>query len=387
MTRTSHPVKWVACALVLLVAPPARAQAPVLHAGIEIGGKGVKATVVEVPADPTKSPVTVKFTKTINTTISDFDAGKFRPKAIAETVEAITTLRTQIATDFRLNAATDITVVGSSGVALASNRGELAAAVEKATGKTLEYITVEREAELALKGLILLGGQPDALLIDIGGGNTKGGVFADGKFVPYGIPLGTVTFSNKVKAAAAGRPFAEAARALAADEVLKPLTAQAAPAMTDRKTVYAVGGVIWATATYAHPELADQPLVPLTAADVDAFLAKLAGGTLPELGVSGVANEKVRSLASADANRIRANFTVEQLTAGATILKAAFAAFKVEGKTAYFARNGVTAWIAAFVTPTAAPKAIAAGPVPIPACGAVGPRPFTPVPYFSYLQR
>src|SRR5439155_21410913 len=140
----------------------------------------------------------------------------------------------------------------------------------------------------------------------------------------FSVPVGTVTFTNKVKAAAAGAPFAEAAAKLSTTEVVGPLTEQAArnPGLLDPKTVYLTGGICWAVATYTHPELADRGLVPVTAADIDRFIARMAKADgLPDVDLAGVADKKVKALAAADAKRIRESFTTENLIAGATVLK------------------------------------------------------------------
>jgi hypothetical protein len=102
-----------------------------------------------------------------------------------------------------------------------------------------------------------------------------------------------------------------------------------------------------------------------------------------------VGDAKVRSAALADGKRIRDGFTAEQLTAGATILKATFAAFRTDAKKAYFARNGVTAWIAAYVAAkdTAARPQATPRPVPALGSGAAIPVPYYPAypTYSSYF--
>lgn len=373
MSRTLLP-RGLRVALAVLVLPlfatPVSAQV-LRQAGIEIGGKGVKATVVEVT--PTAAdPVKVLLAKTANTALTDLGGDKkFRPDAITATAAAITGLLAEIENDHRVPR-DRVAVIGSSGVKNAADTVELAAEVKKVTGKDLTFITPEKEAELTLAGLALLGPARDALLIDVGSGNTKGGVFAGGRFVPFALNLGTLTYTTRVKAAAAGGSFFDTAKRIAPEEVQKYLEAGAAkaPELTTRPSAFLTGGVCWAVATFAHPELARAPFVPVTAADVDRFIAAVAkAGELPDPDVAAMA-EDAKEAALSDAKRVRATYTGENLVAGATILRAAFAAFKLEGKTAYFARQGATAWILASVAPAElqapAPKPDTPGTTPAP---------------------
>src|SRR5205085_978870 len=153
--KTMHPLLCYIVTAASFLAPPA-ADSP-LHAGIELGGRGIKATILEVGPGGVFRRV---FSQTHNTTLSALDEkGAFRKEALS---------------------------------------------------------------------------------LDIGGGNTKGGYQSDGKPLVYlAIPLGSVTFTEKVKARVkgSGESFAEAAAGLREKELLKPLSdgARAMPDLPRRK--------------------------------------------------------------------------------------------------------------------------------------------------------
>src|SRR5690349_9010558 len=108
---------WPSLLLVAFLLPgPARAEEGRLYAGIEIGGSGVKATVVESKPGGLYARL---FSKTHRTKLTVLEKGAFRAEAIAETARLITELRDAIRKTYRLPDER-IVVVGSSGVPKAS---------------------------------------------------------------------------------------------------------------------------------------------------------------------------------------------------------------------------------------------------------------------------
>jgi hypothetical protein len=181
----------------LLAGPgPARAADAKVYAGIEIGGKGVKATVVEARPGGLYKRL---FAGTRNTTLSVLKDGAFDKDAINDAVSAISGFIETISAKYRLPPAR-IVVVGSSGLPRASNRDAFVRAVKKATGKDLRFIDDRTEVELTIAGVTPKGDRDRSISLDIGSGNTKGGYKpAGGDLVYVAIPLGTVTFTERVR--------------------------------------------------------------------------------------------------------------------------------------------------------------------------------------------
>ena len=75
------------CGHFLLLADVARAE---LHGGIEIGAKGVKATVIDLKTVAGVHDVHVLFSGTANTNLSNVSPdGKFQPEALRATLAAV----------------------------------------------------------------------------------------------------------------------------------------------------------------------------------------------------------------------------------------------------------------------------------------------------------
>ncbi|HVS37811.1 MAG TPA: hypothetical protein VMS17_19795 [Gemmataceae bacterium] len=355
---------WCAVLTAAALSIPTVVRAEV-YGGIEIGGKGVKATVLDATGQGENLEIVVKLADSTNTGLASDVAkdGRFGDAALAETVKAVAAYRDRFRKDF---GAADgrISVVGSSGLFAAIegkpdlikiNQAQLATAVKGATGLDMNFIDVQRESELSIAGIVPNKHRGDAFLIDVGGGNTKGGCQIEaGKFATFGVPFGTATFSELAKKEGAGDATA---MAKLCEEKVAPLLKKGLsdiPDMAKRDPIYLSGGVVWSAATFAHPQDA-KPYTPLTRKDVQQFEAALAAGgeQFPTPDLSGITDEAVRARAKSEWERVKKVYTPEQLLAGVQVLKSAMSAAG-EDKHFLFARNGYLGWILAYVTESAA---------------------------------
>jgi len=356
-----HPtlIAFAAVALCLtVVAAPARAE---LHGGIEIGAKGVKATVLDVTPHADGYELSVKSGEAINTTLSAGIAksGKFDDKAIDDTIAAIKTFRDRMIKDMHVPAER-ISIVGSSGLfaavvdkpdAIATNQKLLAAAIEKGFGMKIDFIDAKREAELSIAGIMPKKFHAQSVLIDIGSGNTKGGYPTEKGYATMSTPFGTVTFTEKIKKVEGD--FTANAKALR-ESTLRPAFKEDLKQLRDiasRKRIYLSGGIVWAACTLSHPE-ATSAFTPLTVKDIDALLAKIAAGAeFPVPDLSGIADEQQRKKAESEIARIKTTFPPQQLLAGLHLLKALASEMNLEDadKRIFFARHGYLGWILAYV--------------------------------------
>jgi hypothetical protein len=343
---------------VFLLPLPVRAE---MHGGIEIGSKGVKATVVNVQ-DGDEVDVQIKLTDTTNTglVLSLSKDGHFADEPLAETVQAVKKYYDRFRKEFGV-AAERIHIVGSSGLftpiedkadLVKVNREKLWVAVAKATGATMIFIDVRREAELSIAGIVPRKSQGRGALIDIGGGNTKGGYQdKEGKYATFGIPYATITFSEFAKkkgVSGKGLP------ALAA-EILRPLLKKEfanLPELARRDPVYLSGGIIWAASTFTHPT-DTKPYLRLTLEDVLHFEAGLLAhpGTYPEPDLSAAKDDKARQRAAAEIARVKKVYTPEQMLGGVEVLKSVLQELGPEKRT-FFARHGHLGWLLAYLSET-----------------------------------
>ncbi len=207
----------VAGTVLVLLLIPILTHAAERRGGIEIGSKGVKATVVEIGEGQNGAQVKTIMTEVSNTTVvaGAVGNGAFAADAIRDTAAEAGKFAKKMQGEFGVSPK-NIRVIGSSGLPQASNRSELVKAVQEATDLApMEFLTPCREVELTIRGLIPDVERGQGVLVDVGSGNTKGGFIGmDGQPTCFSVPLGSVTYANRVKQGAAGKPFAEAAAAL-----------------------------------------------------------------------------------------------------------------------------------------------------------------------------
>jgi exopolyphosphatase/pppGpp-phosphohydrolase len=335
-----------------------------VHGGIEIGAKGVKALVVEATGNGEDVRVKIKLSDTTNTALVAGIAGtgRFTQKALDDTVGAVKKYYNRFRGEFQITPQ-HIYVVGSSGLfapiaakpdLIKENQTRLAMAIKEQLNLPLTYIDVRREVELSIVGTLPNNRRKTGILIDVGGGNTKGGCqTGPGKFATFGFPFGTVTFS-----ALARKNRARDARALSqlCDKTVVPLLKSKLsdlPSLANRDRVYLSGGVVWALATFTHPT-ASRTFTALTRKDVKAFEAGLAAhpGEYPEPDLSAVKDKELRRRALAEIARVKKVYRPEQLLAGTQIVKSVFQHLGSD-RQFFFARHGYLGWILAYVNEAA----------------------------------
>ena len=353
----SARLAWVLAAL--LLAAPARAA---LHGGIEIGAKGVKATVVEVSGDADAYDVKVLMAATENTTLTAGlgESERFADAAVKATAAAVAKFADTMRKEHKVPAE-HLYVVGSSGLfspienkpeAVKANKEALAAAVKDASGLKMTFIDVRRKAELSIEGVVPRKYLAEAELIDIGSGNTKGG-FRDGTkdAVTFGVPFGSVTFSDAARGAAGDGTYADKAAALR-KEVLAPALHKAIeqkPGLTKRGRIYLGGGAVWAMASLVRPG-GSEPYLAVTPDDVAAYRKLLAAspGEFPKADLS-VLGEGRRAAAEKEIGRVKKTLRRNSSCRVGNFGGAADQ-FDFKEKKVFFARNAYLAWILAYVT-------------------------------------
>ncbi len=362
---------------------PAQSQTS-RHGGIEIGAKGVKATVLEVSLDKQGQVLKVGkplFNKTANTSLAVVEKDqrakevKLKEAAITETAEEVGKFFKLMQDKFKVPSE-NIYVIGSSGLPDATNKQDLVKAVEEATrdstgrGKKLLFINQNEEVRLSIMGVLPAKDLGNSVFIDVGSGSTKCGYIEQEtstsvqRLSIVRIKLeGTVSYTRRVAGSMkeAGKDFAGQADALREARFTEPLREELErrPGLTNRKSVFLSGGIVWALVTIVKPETIKNPLVHLTVDDIEKFHQRLAknSNVFPEPDLAAITDTKTREEAAKDVQRVRDTFTTENLLAGTEILRGIAQAFRLEQqqKTIYFARNGYIAWIYAYVKESALP--------------------------------
>ncbi|MDW7695946.1 tetratricopeptide repeat protein [Flammeovirgaceae bacterium SG7u.111] len=333
-----------------------------LYAGIEIGAKGVKASVIGVYLNMDgEYKFKVKYDNSINpnvVTLTD--------EAIAKGAEAVNTFYKEIKSKYDLPDER-IFIVGSSGVRMEAMNQNKLDKLEKAFGEQLKigksklkFITPEEEAYFVIKGTTLPKYRAVSSTIDIGSGNTKGGFLIGenlDKIQPVSFPFGTKTLSEMIQASMKEYQigYDSAAKLLAKKYVRKELKEQYDKnrGLKTRSVVHLVGGVAWAMTTYLYPHHAEEAFVPISAVSIHKFRQEIMKNysiiTNPNL--DPIDDKALKAKAEADILKVKENFSREELIAGSIILDEIVTQYNTEGpkKKFVFARLGYVGWISGYI--------------------------------------
>ncbi|MEM1136094.1 MAG: tetratricopeptide repeat protein [Bacteroidota bacterium] len=332
-----------------------------LYAGIEIGAKGVKLSVVGIRLGIEGHYLfDIKKDYSINPNVVSLS-----DKAIDEAVEIINTFLGEAKKDYKISEER-IFIVGSSGVkAEAEKEGKLDELSKRINNgikdykKEIKFITPEQEAFYAIKGSTLPRYRGNSTTIDIGSGNTKGG-FLKGKkldqLAPLTFDFGTATFSqtiadNKIEML---QGYDSVARYLAKEYIFKDVKKELAnnSGFRTRRIVHLAGGAPWAMTSLMYPEKINDMFVQVSPAAIRKFRIAVMKEheliTAPNL--SFIADEAVREKAEAEIQKVNKLFNREEMIAGTIILDALVHQLNKDvPKKFYFARMGYIGWITGYI--------------------------------------
>jgi hypothetical protein len=232
-----------------------------LYAGIEVGAKGVKLSIIEVMLNKDKQyAYTLKMDTSINT-----DAASLSYQSEKETRDAVAKLLS-ISTGRYAVPTKRIYVVISSGVKQELDKYEkldyftgVIRPKDMDTSIKVKYITAEQESELSFLGIVPQQNRYTQNQLDVGSGNTKGGYFdRTKKFVPVTLPFGTKSFQRLVETKTSGTldAFVTAAEKVFKDSLAKLMIDElvSKPDFKAREVMYLSGGIVWTIASFMHPQ-------------------------------------------------------------------------------------------------------------------------------------
>ncbi|QQS47931.1 MAG: hypothetical protein IPM66_04545 [Acidobacteriota bacterium] len=343
-----------------------------LYGGIEIGAKGIKSLVLRVINEDEGYNVTILNAEVINTTLVQTRDGKFTQQAIRDTGQVVQRFYQRMQQEFRVPA-DQINVIGNSGL-IGDNPQDIADEVKRRIGVEIDFLDIETEVQLTIAGTIprryrvgrtWYDNRSVSVMVDVGSGNTKGGYQQlrqvaigrpDYDYVSWGMPIGTVTFTNEVNKLAGGdadlQSFIKRSQELSVS-LLRPTIRNEVsrkPGLLNRKKIYVSGGVVWSMVTLLHPE-DRRSYIPVTLNDINTFYARMTTDpdSLLNPDLSGIRNPTVREEAQREIESVRNTFTTKNLIAGAEVLKAVANELGFPGKTLIFARFGYLSWVLNYV--------------------------------------
>ena len=341
----------------------------VVFAGIEVGSKGVKMSLVEIEKTTLQNgSLNVMKDTTVNTDFISFTQATYQA-----TLAALNGLYDMALKGYSIPANHIFTAV-SSGVNIQAVKENKLTWVDQLTNafrfnfnepeRKVSVIDVKEEARLSHLGIVPDSRRYNTFLIDIGSGNTKGGYFPNDNtkdFKLFQLTWGTKSTSNAVEKRLEGDN--------SLDNYNKQLTRVLSGA-ENSEIVYAVnesgsypvsdnvafsGGIAWSLATLMYPELIGNSVVPVTYEEVLSFNEKLLKNhsSLSDNNIVKTLNDKTLDMdaIAKEVKRVNQVFDQRSLLAGTGLLLKIMRQFEsvYEKKSFYLVKNGAVGWITAYV--------------------------------------
>ena len=340
-----------------------------VYAGIEVGSKGVKMSLIEMGRNAKKTGNIHMLKDTaVNTDFINFNKSSFNG-----TLNALSGLYLTALEKYSIPSQNIFTAISSGVKVQAEKEGKttmISALVDsfrikiKEKERVVTLIGVEDEARLSHLGIVPESRRYSTFLIDIGSGNTKGGYFPSGNTSNlrlFQLSWGTKSVANETNKRLEedktlqnyGRQLHRVLAGSAETEIVYAVNVSGAYNMSDNIAVS--GGIAWAVATLIYPELAENQVIPVSFKDVEEFTELIANN--PTRYSEG---EIIRRISdkSIDQNTIRNQvkqvhkvFDQRALMAGSGLLLKIMRQFEgvKEKKQFYLVKNGAVGWISAFV--------------------------------------
>lgn len=344
-------------------------SSPNIYAGIEVGSKGIKMSILELKRNPeTGNTYQVLKDTTVNTDFISFTQPTFDATLIG-----FTGLYSTALTRYQIPSKRIFTVI-SSGVKVQAEKDAKQDWIQKLIKsfkekinepeRKVEVVSVADEARLSHLGIVPEKRRFNTFLIDIGSGNTKGGLFPYGNindFYLFQLTWGTKSTTNAAeKMCGDDKSFTNYSKQLMKvaagaenSEIIYAVNLSGSYPVSDY--VAFSGGIAWATATLIYPELNNNPIVPVTYEEVERFAKRLAdnySSLLPESLTSKITDEKWdKAVITKEIKRVQQVFDQRSLMGGTALLLRIMRQFKsvTETKQFYLIKNGSVGWISAYV--------------------------------------
>ncbi|MDN3673271.1 exopolyphosphatase [Flavobacterium branchiarum] len=326
-----------------------------VYAGIEIGRRTIKVTVVEVNNIKKADYKIVhyvneegfNFAKNITAT------GELTQEDINKASSIVFNHLSQIRVKFNIKEE-NIFLVASSVFASARNLDVLKNKISALTNKNLDVINISEETRILVKGAIPPVDYPNALLLDIGAVSTKGGYIeehGDNKveFLPLELDFGTMTLTDAVKKTVANQKEASdmavyQEKSFDYNTVLRKKVKEmldSNPLLQKKDKIYLSGGAVWAFTTLYFDENTKDHYIPFNLEDIMNYDAVLKNNFNKYSNLSKTVKEAAKVLTIYDQKYlISANNILLTLVEGIP---------DSDKKKIYFVKEGPITWLISYI--------------------------------------
>jgi hypothetical protein len=344
-------------------------QNSAVYAGIEVGAKGVKMSILEIGKNAQKSGA---FNVLKDTSLnSDFIS--FSPSSYQATLAALTNLYTVAKKEYNIPAESIFTVI-SSGVKVQADKADKNSWLKNLADsfklnvnepkREVAVIDVLQEARLSHLGIVPESRRYTTFLIDIGSGNTKGGFFPNGdtKMLKlFNLSWGTKSTSNATEKRCDddktidnyNKQLVRVLTAAENAEIIYMVNESGAYPMSDY--IAFSGGISWSVATLLYPELVGNSVVPVTYDDMLKFSERLYKNyaSVSDVAILKSITDKTldKVAIGKEVKRVNQVFDQRALMAGTGLLLKIMRQFEgvYEKKQFFLVKNGQVGWISAYV--------------------------------------
>jgi len=375
MTRL-HSISFLLLILIVSVSAQTTVKpkysTPNIYAGIEVGSKGVKLSVIEMK----KNEENGNSFNILKDTSVNTDFISFTQPTFDATINGLTGLFNKALTDYKIPTDRIFTVI-SSGVKIQADKEKKNSWIENfitafrgkvnEPGRKVEVVSVQQEAKLSHLGIVPLSRRYNTFLVDIGSGNTKGGFFPygnDSEFYLFQLTWGTKSTANATEKMCGedksqenfSRQLTRVAAGAETSEIIYAVNASGSYPVSDY--IAFSGGIAWATATLIYPELTNNPVIPVTYEDVQKFADRLSSdyASLSEASITEMITDTKwdKNAIGKEVKRVHSVFDQRSLMAGTALLLKIMRQFKSvnETKQFYLIKNGQVGWVSAYVDQT-----------------------------------
>ena len=340
-----------------------------VYAGIEVGAKGVKMSILEIGKNIQKENIF----NILKDTASNTDFISFSPPSFSATLASFFNLYNTALKNYMIPSSRIYTVV-SSGVKVQAEKANKVEWITKLADsfrlkikeplRQVAVVDVIEEARLSHLGIVPNERRYNTFLIDIGSGNTKGGFFPNGNTKDlklFQLTWGTKSVANATEKrmtddnsiAAFNKKLYRVLMGDANSEIIYAVNVSNAYNMSDY--VAFSGGISWSVATLMYPELIDNPVVPVTYEDVVKFNGRLLNNyaSVSDKAIAASINDKTvdKQVIGNEVKRVNQVFDQKSLMAGTGLLLNIMRQFEgvYEKKQFYLVKNGQVGWISAYV--------------------------------------
>ena len=321
-----------------------------LYAGIEIGRRAIKVSVLDVN-NIRKADYDILYFSNDRFSFADHITanGELTQDDITQAGVTVISQLSKIRKEFKL-LEENIFIVAAPVFASARNIDVLKNKITSLTNKKLDILNVNEEPKTLVKGAIPPVDYPNAFLLDIGAQTTKGGYIdelEDDKleFIPLELDFGTMTLTDAVQKTVSNQnqvndmsvyqeksfDFNTVLRKKIKDLLDKN------PLLLKKEKIYLSGGAVWAFATLYYNENIKEHYVSLNMEDVLNYDAILKNNFTKFTNLSKTNTEAARVLSTYDQKYL--------ISANNILVSCLESIPNLEAKKIYFVKDGQTIWL------------------------------------------